>query len=413
MSHGQPTVCIPSGVPGAACLRPYADHRDRNVGGPHAQVNAAADIDGGAMDGFGREAAGARRSCGDPNDPACANGTTPDVMGYHTQGDIPNYWAYAHDYVLQDHMFEPNASWSLPAHLFLVSEWSARCTQHDNPSSCTNALQQPGPTPHTGKEPLRRLANGPIYAWTDLTWLLHKEHVSWAYYVVAGTEPDCEDDAALSCGPKQQSAATPGIWNPLPEFDTVKADGQLGDIQEVSNYYAAAKAGTLPAVSWVVPSGQVSEHPTAPVSAGQSYVTSLVDAAMKGPDWRSTAIFLSWDDWGGFYDHVRPPSVDENGYGLRVPGLVISPYAKQGYVDHQTLSFDAYDKFIEDDFLHGRRLDPATDGRPDPRPDVRENAKVLGDLTADFDFSRPPRRPTPLPVHPVTTLVENRIAKTH
>jgi phospholipase C len=129
-------------------------------------------------------------------------------------------------------------------------------------------------------------------------------------------------------------------------------------------------------------------------------VTGVVDAIMRSPDWSSTAIFLAWDDWGGFYDHVRPPKVDANGYGLRVPGLVISPYAKRGYVDHQVLSFDAYLKFIEDDFLHGRRLDPRTDGRPDPRPDVRERAKVLGDLRRDFDFSQSPRRPLLLPLHP-------------
>ena len=97
---------------------------------------------------------------------------------------------------------------------------------------------------------------------------------------------------------------------------------------------------------------------------------------------------------------MRPPKVDANGYGLRVPGLVISPYAKQGYVDHQVLSFDAYLKFIEDDFLHGQRLDPKTDGRPDPRPDVRENAKILGDLRKDFDFSQQPRRPLLLPLRP-------------
>jgi phospholipase C len=102
---------------------------------------------------------------------------------------------------------------------------------------------------------------------------------------------------------------------------------------------------------------------------------------------------------------VAPPSVDENGYGLRVPGLVISPYAKQGYIDHQTLSFDAYLKFIEDDFLGGQRLDPATDGRPDPRPDVRENASVLGNLVSDFDFTQSPRAPTPLPTNPATDLV--------
>jgi phospholipase C len=132
---------------------------------------------------------------------------------------------------------------------------------------------------------------------------------------------------------------------------------------------------------------------------------------MTGPQWDSTAIFLAWDDWGGFYDHVAPPAVDVNGYGLRVPGLVISPYAKKSYIDHQTLSFDAYDKFIEDDFLHGQRLDPRTDGRPDPRPDVRETVPILGDLTADFDFTQPPRPPTPLPVHPTTTLTGKSSAR--
>jgi phospholipase C len=408
MSHGQPTTCLPAAA-GNPCVRPYVDHADVNGGGPHGQGNARADIDGGKMDGFVTQVIGARKSCKDPDDPACANSATPDVMGYHTAGDIPNYWAYAKNFVLQDHMFEPNASWSLPEHLFQVSEWSASCTQHGNPSSCTDALQTPGRPTHAGL-PGTAISAGtgagskPIYAWTDLTYLLHKDNVSWRYYVVAGTEPDCEDDSALTCTAGKQNAKTPGIWNPLPYFDTVRADGQEGNIQSVKEYYTAAKTGTLPAVSWVAPSGAVSEHPPAAVSAGQSYVTSLVNAAMTGPEWNSTAIFLAWDDWGGFYDHVPPPAVDENGYGLRVPGLVISPYAKKGYVDHQTLSFDAYDKFIEDDFLHGQRLDPRTDGRPDPRPDVRENVSILGDLSRDFEFTQPPQPAMPLPVHPATTL---------
>jgi phospholipase C len=172
----------------------------------------------------------------------------------------------------------------------------------------------------------------------------------------------------------------------------------------VTKFYAAAKDGTLPAVSWVVPSNAVSEHPPSPVSAGQSYVTSLVNAVMNSPNWDSTAIFLAWDDWGGFYDHVVPPSVDQLGYGLRVPGIVISPYAKANYIDHQALSFDAYDKFIEDDFLKGQRIDPRSDGRPDPRPDVRENEKILGNLVEDFNFNQSPRAPVLLPVHPQTTL---------
>jgi phospholipase C len=222
----------------------------------------------------------------------------------------------------------------------------------------------------------------------------------WGYYILDGTEPDCEVDDDVVCQPVHQSAKTPGIWNPLPSFATVQQDGQLDHIQPVGKFESAAKRGKLPAVSWIVPSGSVSEHPPGRVSAGQSYVTRLVNTIMKSKDWSSTAIFLSWDDWGGFYDHVRPPKVDRNGYGLRVPSLVISPYAKRGYIDHQTLSFDAYVKFIEDDFLSSARIDPKTDGRPDPRPTVRENVKVLGDLRSDFDFTQKPRKPMLLPVNP-------------
>ncbi len=418
MAGGRPKVCVPDPATGQ-CVAPFVDHADVNGGGPHNYANATSDVDSGKMDGFIGQVEAGRRGCSDPTDPACSSSAVPDVMGYHVGSDIPNYWAYAKDFVLQDHMFEPNASWSLPAHLFLVSEWAAYCTEEDNPSSCVNGTRDhppakpPGsPAVYGGEAGPKRNKRGkatanhqPIYAWTDLTYLLHKDHVSWGYYVVSGSEPDCENDAALTCAPVAQRSSTPGIWNPLPWFDTVKADDQLGNIQSVDRFYAAAKAGALPAVSWVVPSDAVSEHPPAPVSAGQSYVTSLVNAVMRSPDWSSTAIFLSWDDWGGFYDHVVPPTVDQLGYGLRVPGIVISPYAKRGYVDQQTLSFDAYDKFIEDDFLHGQRIDPASDGRPDPRPDVRENERILGNLIDDFDFGQTPRPPVVLPVHPRTTLV--------
>jgi len=410
-TNGAMTVCMPNPRT-HRCVGPFPDHRDANFGGPHGQTAFGADRAGGRMNGFIVALQQARSRCRFLTDPDCALASSRvrgggDVMGYHTQSDTPNYWAYAHDFVLQDHMFEPNASWSLPAHLFEVSEWSARCANRD-PSSCRNALQFPD---------RRGSVDGhyhePVYAWTDLTYLMHRDDVSWGYYVVTGTEPDCANDDALSCEPRHQNAKTPSIWNPLRYFETVRSDGQLGNIQSVSNFYAAAKNGKLPAVSWVVPSGKVSEHPSARVSAGQSYVTSLVNAVMRGPDWSSTAIFLAWDDWGGFYDHVVPPRVDENGYGFRVPGIVISPYAKRGYVDHQTLSFDAYAKFIEDDFLRGQRLDPRTDGRPDPRPTVRETVPVLGDLTRDFDFNQSPRPPDLLPVHPVTTLIAPLAAFKH
>ena len=403
MSNGLPTECVPNPATGG-CDRPYVNHADDQGGGPHGEHAAVQAVDGGKMDGFVATAESAQQGCVDPNNPQCANGPM-DVMGYHTRGDIPNYWTYAQRFVLQDHMFEPNASWSLPSHLFGVSEWAAVCTSHDTPNSCTNSLSVVPPYPPTDwtKYPAGSQV-APIYAWTDLTYLLHKNGVSWGYYVATGTEPDCEDDQALTCDPVPQNALTPGIWNPLPYFDTVVNDGQLGNIQSVANFYSAAATGTLPAVSWVIPSNASSEHPPSSTSAGQTFVTSAVNAIMRGPDWNSTAIFVSWDDWGGFYDHVVPPTVDQNGYGLRVPGLVISPYAKRGYIDKQTLSFDAYVKFIEDDFLNGQRLDPNTDGRPDPRPDVRENATILGSLTSDFDFNQMPRPPLVLDEHPATTL---------
>jgi phospholipase C len=272
MSGGVPTVCIPDPVT-SGCDRPFHDTADVNGGGPHGQTNATADINGGEMDGFVSQAGKGRRNCADQTDPACTNGgAAPDVLGWHDAREIPNYWTYAQQFVLQDHMFEPNASWSLPEHLFQVSEWSAACTQHDNPASCQNALQNPGSPPDFGKQAAgaAKSPTNPIYAWTDLTYLLHKQQVSWGYYVVAGTEPDCQDDAAVSCASVKQNAKTPGIWNPLPYFDTVKQDGQLGNIQSVDNYYAAAKAGALPAVSWIAPSGAVSEHPPGAISAGQA-----------------------------------------------------------------------------------------------------------------------------------------------
>jgi len=371
-----PGTCVPDPHTGT-CVAPFHDPNDLNKGGPHGAPAAVADLHGGQMDGFIGQAEKAQQCM--PDGTNCQT----DVMGYHDATEIPDYWAYAHDFVLQDHMYEPNASWSLPQHLFMVSEWSALCSTGD-PFSCVNALQSPG-NPDMAPTP-------PDYAWTDLTYLLHGAGVSWGYYVTTGQQPDCPDGGE-TCTTTQQTPKTPGIWNPLPEFDTVKADGQLGNIQDLSGLYSAIHANRLPNVSWVIPNGKLSEHPPGLVSDGQTYVKNIVNAISNSPEWGSTAIFLSWDDWGGFYDHVAPPMIDGNGYGFRVPGIVISPYAKAGFIDHQTLSHDAYNKFIEDDFLQSQRLDPATDGRPDPRPTVRESVRQLGTLTSDFNFRQKLRPP--------------------
>ncbi len=408
-ANGIPSgVCVSDPLHGG-CVVPFHDPADVNNGGPHGAHNANTDINGGRMDGFVGQAETATDCNSNPTDPNCslcdeASATAAgciDPMGYHDAREIPNYWTYAQNYVLQDNMFESDISWSWPEHLFMVSGWSATCANWSDPMSCFTDLEGPPnpdntPNPYTGPEPIS-------LPWTDITWLMRKAGVSWRYYVFEGGEPDCEDDEAMTCKEVHQSYKTLGIWNPLADFTDVKEDAQTGNIQSLTKFYEAVHTtGTcgLPAVSWIAPNSEVSEHPPASVSAGQAYVTTLVNSIMRSPCWDSSAIFLSWDDWGGFYDHVVPPKVDENGYGLRVPGLVISPYAKTGNIDHHLLTHDSYLKFIENDFLEEARLNPKTDERPDSRPDVREEAPGLGDLTEDFDFNQSPRPPLLLPTYP-------------
>ncbi len=448
-SNGRFTVCVQDPRSGG-CDKPYHDPSLVNGGGPHGQGAAAADIDGGRMDGFVSESESrGGRGCGGFAG-VCSSSVPSDVMGYHDAREIPNYWTYAKDFVLNDHMFESDASWSLPSHLYMVSEWSARCSVQGDPSSCVNndqlggfftsqiaaglrkgttlrayekcliahelrSLARPSGAPGAAPQSptvscrnqvvkrqaqLNRATSAMYnYAWTDLTYLLHRSNVSWGYYVTPGGQPDC-DGGTANCSSIRLTPGTPNIWNPLPSFTDVQQDNQTANIQGVSNFLTSARSGTLPAVSWIVPDQPHSDHPPANIHAGQAYVTNLINTVMKGPDWGSTAIFLEWDDWGGFYEHVIPPYVDQNGYGIRVPSLVISPYARAGFIDHQTLSFDAINKFIEDDFLGGARLDPLTDGRPDPRPDVRDALKGLGNLAADFNFSQAPLPAVILPLHP-------------
>jgi phospholipase C len=374
--EGQFTVCVPDPRAGL-CQKPYHDRSNDNAGARHDLPAATRQINGGRMDGFIAVAEQDSRQCEPVADPKCLPTARPDVMGYHNGQDLPNYWMYARTFVLQDHMYSPVNSWSLPSHLYMVSAWSALCQSPDNPMSCRN-----NPSPN-GPLVARLYSRARLYfAWTDITYLLAKHGVSWKYYA----DPE-----------------TPYIWNTLPYSTDVRADNQESNIQPLSRFYRDARRGTLPHVSWLIL--RHTDHPPELISLGQSAVTSAVNAIMRSPNWKSTAIFLAWDDWGGFYDHMQPPVVDGNGYGLRVPGLVISPYARRGYIDHQTLSFDAYLKFIEDDFLGGQRLDPRTDGRPDPRPDVRENAKLLGNLVNDFDFRQRPRPPLLLSTHPKTDLI--------
>jgi len=398
-ADGRPKPCIPDPVLGR-CVRPYHSRNQWQKGGPHAQRHSVMDVNGGRMDGFVRAAIEVGRPCAraeERDDPRCARFLgpkgQPDVLSYHTRTEIPNYWTYADRFVLQDRTFAPADSWTLPAHLFLVSAWAARCRSPRDPMSCTSNLEL-AEEAQIQKDRQDR----PIWAWTDITYLLHENDVSWSYYV--------GDDTCLfePCESGKSDRRTVTQQNPLPWFTTVRQNGQIENIRGHAEYYAAAADGTLPSVSWVVPYGGAGEHPGSdePIWKGMRHVTRIVNAAMEGPDWGSTAIFLTWDDWGGFYDHLDPPRVDMNGYGIRVPGLMISPWAKAGTIDSQVLTFDAYLKLVEDLFLSSERLDPRTLSRPDSRPTVREEVRILGNLLREFDFTQDPLEPLVLDPAPLT-----------
>jgi phospholipase C len=291
-------------------------------------------------------------------------------MGYHDSREIPNYWNYAKLYVLQDRMFESVASYSLPAHLYMLAGQSGGYV-----GGYYNGLFQPRPS---------------TYAFPEITELLSSGRIDWKYYVASGTLPDTEDGHVVGTIPQQeQSPKLYTLWNPLPAFPAVQQDpAQMSRLVSTAQFYDDAAAGNLPQVCWVIPSGAVSEHPPAGVRVGMAYVTGLVNAVMQSPDWSHTAIFIAWDDWGGFYDHVSPPKVDEFGYGLRVPALVISPYAKQGYIDHTTYSFESWLRLVEERY----GVSPMTSR------DAQGN-----DMISAFDFTQQPRQPVVLSATPSGT----------
>lgn len=412
-------TCVPVDPtnPASGCIVPFHDVHDLNAGGPHA--NVVPDIDGGKMDGFiaqQNSSTAAVCSSGAVADhpggrllaagncaPFLAGIARHDVVGYHTAAELPNYWAYARAFVLQDAMFESAPGYSLPAHLYLTSEWSAACKKSVL-STCVTSMT-----------PAKTTTTPAPYPWVNLFQLMDQHGVSWKYYLDNGAEPDC-DDGELTCQPQNLSSGVLSYWNPAPGFTWVQARGAAYIAQHnppIDQFLLDVRNNTLPQVSWIVPSSHNSEHPTSRVTTGMEYTTSLINAIMQSPYWQNTAIFLAWDDWGGFYDHVQPPRPGSNpydpGYGFRVPGLTISAYAKPGLVDHQILSFDSYAVFIENVFMGGARLDPVAMNQPDSRPEVRDE-KILvtlpngttapiGDLMNDFDFTQTPLPPLVLSTH--------------
>ena len=326
------------------------------------------------MTGFIRRAiAGAREHCRSHVTPNCITvtdgGARPDVVGWHDAREIPNYWTYADRFVLQDHLFEGVRSWSLPAHLDMVSGWSASCRIPDDPMSCQTDLALPADVSGHG---YRAHPEDPTpYAWTDLTYLLHAEGVSWRYFVANGSQPDCDDDG-MFCPAVQQDSATPDIWNPLPGFETVRADGQLNDVQPASNYF-------IDAARWDAPGGDVDR-----AERTEQRAPARLDrrrAGMGHQDRERGDAGTRLEQHGDLPVLGRLGRVLRSRHPSRRERTGVRP-ARAGPRDQplregaatsttRQLSTDSYLRFIEDDFLRGARLDPATDGRPDARPVVR------------------------------------------
>jgi phospholipase C len=285
------------------------------------------------------------------------------AMSQMRRADIPNYWRMASAFTLDDHFFSSINGPSFPNHLVTIAAQSGNTDE--NPKYLTNyawgcdsgpyaRVEQIDPT--TGQATMVK----PCFNMVTLPDELQAHHISWKYY-----------------SPPMFTSGY--IWNALDAIHHIRY-GPLWKSGEVNNkaFIPDALHGRLPAVSWLVMKQLYSEHPPSSACAGENWTVKAIDSIMRGPDWPHTAIFLTWDDFGGFYDHVPPPRFNLLSLGPRVPTIVISPYAKPHFVDHTTYDFSSILKFVEDRF----KLPPLS------RYDAASQNMMDG-----FDFSQAPLKP--------------------
>jgi phospholipase C len=332
----------------------------------HTYASARANYDAGKMDGFDNNSFSG----------GGAVGTFP--YAYLKRALVAPYWAMAQQYVLADHMFPTMFGASFTAHLDLIAGTANLTpvkTEVDFPTAEPWGCDAPQGTISFVLTGGANRAPGPFPCFTQFRTLadtLDAAHVSWKYYAPAVKGPDA---AGL-------------VWS---EFDAVKSVRYGPDWANVvsppSTVLADAKAGTLPSVSWVIPDWLDSDHAAAGSDTGPSWVAAVVNAIGQGPDWNSTAIVVLWDDWGGWYDDLAPPQPDKIGLGIRVPAIVISPYARKGYVSHTQYEFASTIKLVEQTFklpVLGLPSSGYTDTRAASMIDA-------------FDFTQKPRRFVKIP----------------
>ena len=276
------------------------------------------------------------------------------------EADIPNYFAYARRFVLADNMFSSLTGPSFPNHLYTVGAQSNRAINNPNSNGVWGCDSPSNATVPLLNDDGTRTRVYPCFDFTTLADELQNAGLSWKYYAPS----------------KGQSGY---IWSALDAIDHIRnSDLWNTNVVTPDQFDLDAQSGNLPAVSWIV-TGVGSEHPPGSSCVGENWTVHKVNSVMQGPNWDSTAIFVTWDDFGGFYDHAPPPSVDNFGFGPRVPLLIISPWARRHKISHTLYEFSSLLKFAEVRF----GLAPLTDR------DVQAN-----DLTDAFNFNRlRPRRP--------------------
>ena len=308
-----------------------------------------------------------------------------------TRASSTNYWAYAKSFVLSDHMFEPNWGWSLPAHLWLVSGWSARFSTPTDPSTCSSNLDGPtnGPSGRSRATRTARSTAGPISPTSCTRTTSRGRTTSNA----ARRRTARQGRSAATRGSRARTR--PGCGTRCRTSSRSATTSRPATCSRSRSFYArGASAGRCRRSPGSRRTATTSEHPRRIDADGQAWVTRLVNAVMREPGLVELGDLPRVGRLGRLLRPRRPPQRRRERLRVARAGAASSaPTRAVGYVDHQTLSFDAYLKFIEDDFLGGARLDPKTDGRPDPRPTVREDVAALGDLARQFDFTQAPRPP--------------------
>src|SRR6266487_869579 len=302
----------------------------------HDDPSTLSDIEGGAMDGFSSHA----------------------YVGY-TQADIPNYWSYAQHFGLGDNFFSSDETSSTPNHVNMIAA-QTRGVDATQGSGCNSPKNTILYSMHAGGTPYWSY---PCYFINSLPQELDNAGISWRYY-----------------------SSVP-IWNAPTIIQSLNTNDKQNIIKDSTQFVKDVKAGKMATVSWVNPTGDYTDHPPLPFQGGENFVTKIASTIMNSSYWADTAIFVTWDEGGGFYDHVAPPQLDGRGLGLRVPLLVISPYAKPGHISHQLGEFSSFVKFIEADF----NLNDLGQ---------RDSLSQVSDLMDFFDFNQTPQPPfilNPLP----------------